>query len=669
MATIGFIGFVFLVLALVACIYSIAAYFFSLRTHNPKLGKSARLVALAATGFFSAAVVILLFALINHNFEIKYVASYSSTTMTLPYLISALWAGNAGSLLFWGWIVSLCAAVVVIRKKKNGQELVPYATMIILAVQAFFLLLLIFTQNPFLKPETIPLEGIGLNPMLENPGMIIHPPLLLAGFAVLTVPFAFAISALITKKLDNNDWLAAARRWALLGWIALGLGNLIGAWWAYAELGWGGYWAWDPVENAGLMPWLTVTAFLHALLMQQRKGIFKTWSMALIFLTFSLTIFGTYITRSGVLESVHDYSASAAGTFLLVFLIITFVVPFGLLIYRRKDLKSRSEISILLSREGTFLINNLLLLGATLFILIGTLRPSLMKLFSGVEVSSNQSFFNITVVPVLLAIILLAGICSLIAWRRQSGKRLLRSLLWPTVAALAVVIITLAFGVRNWVALSAYFLCSFSLAAILSQWLRDVLAYKRKSSLDFISSFWRLLMANRRRYGAFIVHISIVIIAIGVVGSSLFDVEQEAELIPGDQMTINEYTLTYNSLTMEGSGEKMLFSAEVDVYKGDNFIAKMFPKVTKHSSYGYVSEVAIRSTLVEDLYLTLAGFQQVTLTEDGSQVFLVVIIAKVNPLMLWMWIGGYILLAGGLLTFWPGRKETAELAETPAQAT
>ncbi|MFC1847071.1 heme lyase CcmF/NrfE family subunit, partial [Chloroflexota bacterium] len=356
-------GYVFLVLALAACIYSIAAYIFGLRTNRPQLAQSARPVALAATALFSASVIVLLIALISHNFEIEYVKNYTSTDMTLPYLISALWAGNAGSLLFWGWIVSLCAAVVVLRRKKQGQELVPYATIIVLAVQAFFLLLLIFTQNPFVRLDPVPVEGVGLNPLLENPGMIIHPPLLLAGFAVLTVPFGYAIAALITRKLGDNDWLVAARRWALLGWIALGLGNLIGAWWAYAELGWGGYWAWDPVENAGLMPWLTATAFLHAIMMQKRKGIFKTWSMVLIILTFSLTIFGTYITRSGVLQSVHDYPGSAAGTFLLVFLIITFFGSLALLIYRHRELKSDTEISTLSSREGTFLINNLLLVG------------------------------------------------------------------------------------------------------------------------------------------------------------------------------------------------------------------------------------------------------------------------------------------------------------------
>jgi cytochrome c-type biogenesis protein CcmF len=661
-------GFVFLCLALATCVYSIAAHIFSLRTGRTQLSQSARPAALAATGLFTAAVIILLVALINHNFEIESVWQYTSTDMSLRYLISALWASNSGSLLFWGWIVSLCAAIVMLRKRKRGQELVPYASVIIMAVQAFFLLMLISSQNPFNTLEIVPIEGVGLNPMLQNTAMIIHPPLLLGGYAVMTVPFSFAIAALITRKLDDNDWLVAARRWALLGWLALGLGNLIGAWWAYAELGWGGYWAWDPVENAGLMPWLTATAFLHAIMMQQRKGVFKAGSMVLIILTFSLTIFGTYITRSGILESVHDYAASTIGMFLLVFLIIAFFGSLALLIYRRKDLKGRTDINVLVSREGTFLINILLLVGATLFILIGTLRPSLVELFSDSEITNNPAFFNITTVPILLAIILLAGICSMIAWRLQAGQPVLKNLLWPTVAALVVVVVALIFGVRNWIALVAYFLCSLSLAAIFSQWLRDIFAFSRAKSLDFLSSLWRLFVANRRRYGAYIVHISIVIMAIGIIGSSLFDIEKRAEMIPGQHMTINDYTIAYVGLIPEGSERGMKFSAELDVYKGDAFIAKMSPQIIDDINYGSVSEVAIRSTLTEDLYLVLAGFQQVSL-EDGSQKILVGIIAKVNPLILWIWIGGYIFLTGGLLAFWPSRKETVESKKPPAQAT
>ncbi|MFC1866349.1 heme lyase CcmF/NrfE family subunit, partial [Chloroflexota bacterium] len=600
------IGFVFLVLALAACVYSISAYIFGLRTNRPQLTQSARQATLAATSLFSASVIILLIALVNHNFEIEYVAAYTSTYMTMPYLISALWAGNAGSLLFWGWIVSLSAAVVVLRRKKQGQELVPYATMIVMAVQAFFLLLLIFAQNPFVRLESVPAEGVGLNPVLENPGMIIHPPLLLIGFAVMAVPFGYAIAALLTRKLGDSDWLVAARRWALLGWITLGLGNLIGAWWAYAELGWGGYWAWDPVENAGLMPWLTVTAFLHAIMMQKRKGIFKAWSMVLIILTFTLTIFGTFITRSDILRSVHTFGETAVGPFFLVFLIISFFSSFALLIYRYKDLKSSSEVNAFASREGTFLINNLLLVGATLFILIGTILPSIVETVSDTTFTLNQSFFNRSTVPVLLAIVLLVGVCTLIAWRRQEGRRLARSLLWPTLVALLVLVVTLIFGVRQWVALVAFFLCSFSLSAILSQWLRDIHTYSRAKSLDVVSSFWRLFISNRRRYGAFIVHISIVIIATGVAGSSLFDVEEQADLMPGEQMQINDYTITYNSIVFEPGEHRMMLSAELDIYRGDTFIDKMFPKVTSHVNYEqWVSDVAIRSTLVEDLYLIL----------------------------------------------------------------
>jgi cytochrome c-type biogenesis protein CcmF len=651
------IGYIALVLAFVACLYSIAAYLFGSRGNHPRVLDSAKRSVLAAAALFTVSAVTLIIALISHQFQIESVYRYTSSDMTLPYLISALWAGNAGSLLFWGWIISLSAAVVVLRKRKQGRELMPYASMIVMVVQAFFLILLIFAQNPFHKLASVPIEGTGLNPLLENPGMIFHPPVLLAGYAVFVVPFAFAIAALITRRL-NTDWLSAVKRWALTGWLLLGVGNLIGAWWAYAELGWGGYWSWDPVENAGLMPWLVATAFIHSIMIQKRKGVLKLWSMVLIITTFILTIFGTFITRSDILSSVHTFGETAVGPFFLVFLIIASVGSLALLIYRRKDLKDDAEVGTLFSREGAFLLNNILLFGAAFVVFWGTIFPTISEAISGTRISVNASYFNQVAIPFLLAIVLLSGICILITWRQLPVKKLRLNILWSLIAALVVVIVLVAFGMRHWYALLIYFICTFAISALFSQWFREVTALSRTKAISWFKACWGLFAANRSRYGGFIVHIAIVIIAIGVVGSSLFDVEVEAELLPGESMTINDYTITFDSLIPEGSGtSKMIISAELDVYKGDTFIGNMFPQVIFHTSFEQpVSEVAIRSTLTEDLYLILASWETITLA-DGSQTIRAGLAALVNPLVIWIWIGGGIFLCGGLIAFWPGRRE------------
>jgi cytochrome c-type biogenesis protein CcmF len=652
------IGYITLILAFVACLYSIAAYLFGLRGNHPRIVNTAKKSVLAAGILYSVSAFTLIIALISHQFRIEYVASYTSNDMTLPYLFSALWAGNAGSLLLWGWIISLSAVLVVFKKRKHCQELVSYASVVIMFVQTFFLLLLIFANNPFreLDPNLVPLDGRGLNPLLENPGMIFHPPALLAGYAVFVVPFGFAIAALISRRL-NNDWLLLIKRWSILGWLLLGVGNLIGAWWAYAELGWGGYWGWDPVENAGLMPWLVATAFIHSIMIQKRKGILKTWSMILIILAFLLTIFGTFITRSDILSSVHTFGETAVGPFFLAFLIFLTIGSIALLVYRRKDLKDDSEVSSLFSREGVFLLNNILLFGATFVIFWGTIFPTISEAVSSTKINVATSYFNQVAIPFLLAIVLLSGICILITWQQVSIKKLRSNILWSIITALLVVLVLLSFGMHHWYALIVYFICTFAISALFSQWFREILALSQAKAINWFKACWLLLTTNRSRYGGFIVHIAIVIIAIGVVGSSLFDIENEAELLPEESMSINNYTITFNNLIPESSNTKMIISAELDIYKDDVFIGNMFPKVIFHSSFEQpVSEVAIRSTLAEDLYLILASWETITLP-DGNQTFRAGLAALVNPLVIWIWIGGGIFLVGGLIAFWPKSKE------------
>ena len=653
------IGYIALFLALIVSIYAAIAFIFGARRKHPALIQSARNSLLAVCGLVSISVAILIYALVTHDFQIEYVASYTSRDLSLTYLLSALWAGNDGSLLFWAWLISLCAVVVVLQKRDIGKELMPYASSIIMVTQAFFLILLLWVSNPFQKLSFIPAEGMGLNPLLENPGMIFHPPTLLIGYVGFTIPFAFAIAALLTGRL-GDEWLITIRRWTLISWLFLGVGNIIGAWWAYVELGWGGYWMWDPVESASFMPWLVATAFLHSIMMQRRRGILKVWNMVLIIMTFTLVILGTFLTRSGVLSSVHTFAESPLlGALFLAFIGITLFGSLGLLYYRREELKGEAEMESLVSRESTFLLNNLLLVGATFAIFLGTFFPVISEAVRGVKISVGPPFYNQVMVPIFLALILLTGVCALIGWRRASIKNLIRNFLWPVVTGLIVVIILFILGIREVYALIAYPLFSFVLFTILYEWFRGTRARHRMRAENYLKAFWGLIGANRPRYGGYIVHIGIILLALGVVGSSLYDVEKEATLVPGESMTIKNYTLTYESIDQYETESKTVVTATLYVYDQGKLIGKLTPEKYFHRSYEQaVTEVAIRSTLLEDLYVILIGWD-----EDGTTAFKVL----VNPLVNWIWIGGIVVVLGGLIAFWPDRRRLPSPTQTRAR--
>ncbi len=641
------IGYIALLLALVAAIYSAIAFVFGTKGKHPALIDSARNSLLAVCGLVSISVAALLYALLTHDFQIEYVASYTSRDLSLTYLLSALWAGNDGSLLFWAWLLSLFATVVVLQKRDIGKELVPYAASIIMATQTFFLILLLFVSNPFQKLSFVPAEGMGLNPLLENPGMLFHPPTLLAGYVGFTIPFAFAIAALLTRRL-GDEWLIVIRRWTLLAWLILGVGNIIGAWWAYVELGWGGYWGWDPVESASFMPWLVATAFLHSIMMQRRRGMLKIWNIVLIVITFSLAIFGTFLTRSGILSSVHTFSESVLGPFFLGFIGVVLFGSLGLLYYRSGDLKGEAEMESLVSRESTFLLNNLLLDGAAFAIFVWTVFPLISEAVRGVKISVGPPFFNQVNGPIFLAIILLTGICALIGWRRASIRNLLRNFLWPLVAALILGIVLFILGIREAYALIAFPLFTFVLFTIFYEWWRGTRARHRMRAENYLKAFWNLIRANRPRYGGYIVHIGIIILAIGVAGSSLYSIDKEVSLKPGESMTINEYTLTYENMDSYETQSKTVVTASLSVRNKGKLIGQLTPEKYFHRSYEQaVTEVAIRSTLLEDLYVILIGWD-----EDGTTAFKVL----VNPLVIWIWIGGMVIVLGGLIAFWPDRQ-------------
>ncbi|MFC2020649.1 heme lyase CcmF/NrfE family subunit [Chloroflexota bacterium] len=642
------IGYIALFLALLASIYSAVAYAFGATgSRRQALLDSARNGLLAATGLISISAVILIFAFLTHNFQIEYVYSYSSSDTRLAYLISGLWAGNAGSLLVWAWFLSIFAAIVALQKRNVGNDLLPYASTIIMATQAFFLILLLVVSNPFTEFAFRPPEGLGLNPLLENPGMVIHPPALLAGYVGFTIPFAFAIAALLSGRL-GDEWIVAIRKWMLVAWLFLGIGNVLGAWWAYVELGWGGFWAWDPVENAGFMPWLVATAFLHSIMMQRRRGMLKIWNMLLIILTFGLSIFGTFLTRSGILSSVHTFNDTNLGPFFLIFLIITLVGSLGLLLYRREELKSEAEMESLVSRESTFLLNNLLLVGSAFAIFLGTVFPVISEAVRGTKITVAAPFFNQVNGPIFLGIILLTGVCSLIGWRRTSIKNLIRNFLWPLSGAIILSLILIVTGIGQGYALIAFFLCSFVLFTISYEWFRGTRARHRMRSENYLKAFFGLIGANRPRYGGYIVHIAMIFITVGVVGTTFYGTETQAIIKPGETITINGYSLLYDKLDSYSTQSRDVVNATFIVSHNDKIVGELITEKYFDKDYQPVTEVDIHYTLLEDLYVILLGSE-----EDETAAFKVLI----NPLVNWIWIGGGILLLGGLIVLWPERQQ------------
>jgi len=422
------IGRLALIVALAIAAYAAIAAVVAERMGLPQLRTSARRAVLVVAGLVTIAAIALLNAILSHDFQISYVYEYSSSDMSLPYLVSSFWAGNKGSILLWALLLAIFSAVVLFQTRRQNREMAPYIFFVLMIIEAFFLTVLVFVSNPFERMAGVPPEGYGLNPLLENPGMLFHPTTLYLGYVGLTIPFAFAVAALITGRL-NSQWIRSTRRWTLFAWLFLGLGNILGAQWAYVELGWGGYWAWDPVENASFMPWLVATAYLHSVMIQQRRGMLKVWNIALIGLAFVLVLFGTFLTRSGVLESVHAFGDSTLGTYFLAFIGITVVAFVGLLIYRLPKLKSENELDSFVSRESSFLLNNVLLVGAAFAIFFGTIFPLLSEAVRGVKVTVAAPFFNQVTGPIFLALIVLMGICPLIGWRRASRDNLIRNFL------------------------------------------------------------------------------------------------------------------------------------------------------------------------------------------------------------------------------------------------
>ncbi len=571
-----------LIFAFVLAGYASWAAFMGGRWRQQRMILSAERSALALFAIATLIMSTLVYAFVTRDFSLEYVAHYSSRTLPMFYTISAVWAGQAGSLLLWAWLLTLFAAMVIWQNRHKNRDLIPYALGVILFTAFFFFGLIVYTTSPFkLLPQPVA-DGSGLNPMLQNVGMVMHPPTLFLGYVGFVVPFAFAIAALLASKLDAQ-WIRTIRRWTLFSWLFLTLGNLFGAKWAYVELGWGGYWAWDPVENASLMPWLTGTAFLHSVMIQEKRGMLKVWNLALIILTFALTIFGTFITRSGIISSVHSFGLSNVGPVFMIFLGVILVVSFGLLWWRLPSLKSTNNLDAVLSKESSFLFNNLFLVGMTFAIFLGTIFPIVSEAVRGVKITVGPPFFNQVNVPIALALLALTGICPLIAWRKASRRNLWRSFTIPLSGSVLIGIALFVLGVRSLYPLMSFTLAVFVVITIVMEFYRGAVARARTSGRNFLAALWDLITRNKRRYGGYIVHIGVVMIFVGITGSSAFQKEKAAFMKPGDSIQIADYTLHYTGLQDKSTNHAQIMAAEMQVELNGRPLTTLYPERQKHA--------------------------------------------------------------------------------------
>ncbi len=613
----------------------------------------------------TASSFVLLYALITHEFSIKYVYQYTSSNLDPFYTATAFWAGQSGSLLFWAWLLTLFHAAVVMQNRDRNRQLMPFVTGTAGIVTAFFLLVLSFVTQPFERILPAPLEGSGLNPLLQNLGMIFHPPTLFVGFAGFTIPFAFVIAALIIGETDHR-WVVTTRKWSIFSWSFLTIGIVLGMAWAYVELGWGGYWAWDPVENASYLPWIVATAYLHTIMAQEKRGMMKVWTASLIIASFALCIFGTFITRSGIISSVHSFGESAIGYYFFGFLVAVLALAFGLLIYRLPRLKSAHMLEDFISREGAYLLINLLLMGYFLAVFVGTTWPIYTELLQNKKVSVGPEFFNLVTTPIALAILFLLGLCPLISWRKASVKNFTKNLLIPSIlGTVALIIFVTVFVMRlknpditgdmtfkKWVIFQLYVIFSFSFSvftftAILNEYIKSSLVHAKNTGMNMFASFMSLMRTNGRRYGGLMVHLGVVLVFIGITASSAFKTETEGALHTGESLKIGSYDLKFLQLKEEKiNPEKTIVYAEVEVSKNGIKKGMLKPEVEFFTTWDQPSRnVDLRTGPMLDLYVTLVSW-----TADGHTA---TIQATINPLIQWIWIGGTLTVFGCIVAVLP----------------
>jgi cytochrome c-type biogenesis protein CcmF len=649
------IGALAILLAFCLAVYAVIGSVLGKLARKPFLIVSAERAIYTIWFLLTLASGILIYSLITGDFRISYVTSHSNKAMPILYKFAAWWGGQEGSLLLWAWLLSTYTAVVVFMNRRKFRDMMPYVTAILSTTLAFFLILVTFVASPFkmlgvgkgiVSAADIG-DGRGLDPLLQYWTMAIHPPMLYLGYVGFTVPFAFAIASLITKQ-KGEAWIYTTRRWTLVTWIFQTTGILLGMGWAYSVLGWGGYWGWDPVENASVLPWISATAFLHSVMMQEKRGMLKVWNVVMISTTFFLCIFGTFLTRSGIVQSVHAFSQGTIGKFFVTFLAIGIAATIYLILDRLKYLKSEARLESVLSRESAFLFNNLILLASCFAVLWGTLFPVLSEAFTGEKISVDKPFFNRINIPIAIFLLFLTGVGPLIAWRRSSFESLRRAFQWPALAAVALMILLGVLGIYDHpYAMVSLGLCLFVAVTVAMEFFKGANSIRAKSGINFLSSVVELTHRNTRRYGGYIVHMGFVLIIIGFTGAA-FNKDRTVEVAKDSAFDIGRYTVKVVD-RQDGENDNYVWSKlTVDVYAGNRKMGTLSPERRFFkASRSQVSEVSIRRRLNEDLYLNYAG--------ESTDSKRAVIQAYVNPLVSWIWIGYWVMLSGTLICLVPAK--------------
>ena len=620
-----------------------------------KLRGSVALVDSAQAAMYATVVVLfvstlsLVVSFIARDFEISYVARHSELAMPDRFTWVAFYAGNEGSLLYIAMVLSVMAAFAVWRASRNTKnagvrDVLPYTTAILMLVLTFFLAVMAFMANPFDKLPFIPPDGEGINPLLTHFGMFFHPPALMAGLIGISVPFAFALGSLLAGK-TGDEWVDPGRVWGIITWALLAGGLLLGSWWAYTILGWGGYWFWDPVENAAFMPWLALTAFIHSIMVQKRRGMFRMWNIALVNMAFALALYGMFMNRGGSVPSVHSFGASTLGWVFLLFLAIGVIVPFIIFFWRYPALKSARNLDSMLSREAAFLVNNLLLLGIAFVTLWGTVYPLISKLTSGEEITVARPFYDQVNGPLMLALVFLMGVGPMLPWRRANWASIRRALAVPAGVAGLTIVVLLAVGIHKAYAVAGFGLAAFVATGILIEWYRGARARRRNSGQNYAVAFLGLIWANRPRYGGYIVHLAVLMVALGIVGTSFFNTQKDVVLSPGESVVVDDYEIRYIRTVSIPYSNRTEFISSVEVYRDGELLDVINPNRAFYPSFNMAStRAAIRSTPVEDFYVVPSEN-----LPDGDVGFRIL----VNPLIWWMWVAGPVMVLGTIIALWP----------------
>jgi cytochrome c-type biogenesis protein CcmF len=653
------LGYYLLLAAFVVCAYAAAISVGGARRRSRALIESGVGAFYLVTAIMSAASAVIVYAFVTGDYSIKYVQRYSDSTQPLFYKLTSYWGGLDGSIMFWVSLLSVFGAIAVYVNRERHRELIPYVVAVISVVEMFFLFLMIVHNNPFSTYLTQnPTDGAGLNPLLQNFYMVIHPPTMYSGFVGLTIPYAFGMAALITGHLDDS-WLRAVRRWTMIAWLFLSIGLGLGMIWAYEELGWGGYWMWDPVENAGLLPWFTATAFLHSVMVQERRGMLRVWNVSLVITTFFLTLFGTFMTRSGIVQSVHSFGQDPVLTQLFTgFMVTMLIFSFGFVIYRLPLLQARNELDSWLSREAAFMYNNWILLFSAFFVLFATMFPTLSEAITKQRITVAAPFFNQWMVPIGLVMLLLTGIGPLLAWRRSTVENLRTQFLVPTTSGLVLGGTVVALGIPIWSSGLCFAFSGFVLGTIAQEFWRGARVRQQTSGTDMFTALVGLVGRNKRRYGGYLVHVGIVLMFLGFAGEGLKK-HETLVMKPGQVAHVGGYDIRHDRIRVTDDGRKQMVTAEITVLKDGGELTKMYPArwfFRKHEDQP-TTEVAIRRTLAEDLYIVMPQF------EAGQQSANIEI--TVTPLVNWLWLGFGVLALGTLIAVLPETAFAFAAARVP----